>query len=65
MRVVVKGAGDEHVEVGVAAFARSFDKIGARHGAEFRSDEDAGAPFGFAFEVAALGANVTAGPGSE
>ena len=65
MRVVVKGAGDEHVEVCIAAFASSFDKIRARNGTELRTDEDAGASFGFAFEIPSFGANVIAGPRSE
>src|SRR5205809_2274326 len=65
MCVVVKGAGNEHVEVCIAAFASGFDKIRARHGTELRPDENAGASFGLAFEVAAFGANVTTRPGSE
>src|SRR5205823_3427355 len=65
MRVVVKGAGDEHIEIGVAAFARGFDQVGARDGAEFRADENPRASFGPALEVAAFGANVIAGPRSK
>src|SRR5436190_1197831 len=65
MRIVIEGTGDEDIEIGVAAFARGFDEVGARDGAEFRSNEDAGAPFGFAFEVAPFSANVMPGPGGE
>src|SRR6266481_8741124 len=65
MRLVVESAGDEHIEVGVAAFASGFDKIGTGNRAEFRPDENAGASFGLAFEIPAFGAHVIAGPGSE
>ena len=43
--VVVEGAGDQHVEAGIAGFAGGGDQIGARDGAEFRADEDGGALF--------------------
>ena len=41
--VVVEGAGDQHVEAGVARLARGGDEIGARDGAELGADEDRGA----------------------
>ena len=44
--VVVEGAGDQHVEAGVARLARGGDEIGARDRAEFRADEDRRARFG-------------------
>ena len=43
--VVVEGAGDQHVEVGVAGFAGGGNEIGAGDGAEFGADEDRGAFF--------------------
>jgi hypothetical protein len=43
VRLVVEGAGDQHVETGVAALARGFDQIAALHGAELGADEDGGA----------------------
>ena len=39
--VVVEGAGDQHVEAGVARLARGGDEIGARDRAKLRADEDA------------------------
>ena len=41
--VVVEGAGDEHVEAGVAGLAGGGDEVGAGDGAELRADEDGGA----------------------
>ena len=41
--VVVEGAGDQHVEAGVARLARGGDEVGAGDGAELGADEDAGA----------------------
>ena len=41
--LVVEGAGDQHVEAGVAGLARGRDEVGARDGAELRADEDGGA----------------------
>jgi hypothetical protein len=40
VRLVVEGAGDQHVEAGVAGLARGGDEIGALDGAELRTDED-------------------------
>ena len=44
--VVVEGAGDQHVEAGVAGLAGGGDQIGAGDGAELRADEDRGALLG-------------------
>ena len=41
--LVVEGAGDQHVEVGVAGLAGGRHQIGALDGAELRADEDGGA----------------------
>ena len=38
--VVVEGAGDQHVEVGVGGLAHRRHEIGAGDGAELRADED-------------------------
>ena len=66
MGVVVEGAGDEHVETGVACLAGGSDQIGARDRAELGADEDGGALFGAgcfpAFEVAAVSADQIARP---
>jgi len=45
MGVVVEGAGDEHVETGVADFASRGDQFGPGYGAEFGAYEDGGALF--------------------
>ena len=63
--VVVEGAGDQHVEAGIAGLAGGGDQIGALDGAELRADEDGGALLGLAFQVAAFGADEIAGPGRE
>ena len=67
--VVVEGAGDQHVEAGVAGLAGGGDQVGAGDGAELGADEDGGALLGagllVAFEVAAFGADEVAGPGGE
>ena len=63
--LVVEGAGDQDVEVGVAGLAGGGDEIGAGDGAELRADEDGGALLGVAFHVAAFGADQIAGPGRE
>ena len=63
VRLVVEGAGDEDIEVGIAGFARGGDEIGARDGAELGADEDGGALLGLAFEVAAFGADSSPGQG--
>ena len=36
VRLVVKGAGDQRIEVGIAGFTGSSDEIGALDGAELR-----------------------------
>ena len=67
--VVVEGAGDEHIEAGIAGLARGGDQIGAGDGAELRADEDGGAflaaGLGVAFDIAAFGADQIARPGRE
>ena len=67
--VVVEGAGDEHVEVGIAGLAGGGDQIGAGDGAELRADEDGGAflaaGLGVALDIAAFGADQVARPGRE
>ena len=69
MGVVVEGAGDEHVEVGIAGLARGGHQIGAGDGAELRADEDGGAflaaGLGVALDIAAFGADQIARPGRE
>ena len=49
MSVVVEGAGDEHVETGVASLAGGSDQVGTGNGAEFRADEDGSAFLGAGF----------------
>jgi len=62
MRVVIEGAGDQHVEVRIRGFAGGGARVGAGDGSKLRADEDAGAllrcDFPFAFELSALRANV-------
>ena len=45
VRLVVEGAGDQHIEAGIAGLAGGGDQIGALDGAELRADEDGGALF--------------------
>ena len=63
MRVVVEGAGDQHVEPRLGGFARGGDEVDAGERAELRADQDAGAALGLAFQEAAFGADIFAGPG--
>ena len=63
--LVVEGAGDQHVEAGIAGLAGGGDKVGALNGAELGADEDGSAFLGVAFHVAAFGADEIAGPGRE
>ncbi len=68
MGVIAESTGDEHIESGIGGLACGDDKIRPRHGAEFGADEDTGAPCGdvlAAFPIAALGADIAAGPGCE
>ena len=51
-RLVVESAGDQHIKVGIARFARGLHQIGPRDGAELWADEDGGALFGSRFRVA-------------
>ena len=46
VRLVVEGAGDQHIEAGIARLARGGDEVGALHGAELGADEDGGALLG-------------------
>jgi len=43
MRLVVKGAGDQHVKVGVACLAGGGDEVSTLDGAKLWPDEDSGA----------------------
>ena len=65
VRLVVEGAGDEHIETGIARLAGGGDEVGALHGAELGADEDGGALLGVAFQVTAFAADQFAGPGGE
>ena len=69
MGVVVEGAGNQHIEVGIAGLARSQDQIGAGDGAELRADEDRraflAAGLGIALDIAAFGADQIARPGRQ
>ena len=69
VRLVVEGAGDEHVEACVGGLAGGLDEVRPRHRAELRPDEDAGALLGTravragaAVGVASLGADHLARP---
>ena len=46
VRLVVEGAGDQHIEAGVARLAGGGDEVGALDGAELGADEDGGALLG-------------------
>ena len=65
MRLVVEGAGDQHIEPGIARLAGGGDEVGALDGAELRANEDGGALLGVAFQVTAIAADQFAGPGGE
>ena len=43
--LIVDGAGDQHIETGVARLAGGGDQVGALHGAELGANEDRGAFF--------------------
>jgi hypothetical protein len=67
--VVIEGAGDQDIEVGVARLPGGSHQVGAGDGAEFRTDED-GRPLlraglRIAFDVAPFGADQLARPGGE
>ena len=49
MRLVVEGAGDEHIESSIARLAGGSDEVGALHSAELGANEDSGTLLGFAF----------------
>ena len=42
MRLIVEGAGDQHIESGIARLASRSDEVGALNGAELGADEDSG-----------------------
>jgi len=69
MRVVVKRAGNEYIEVGIAGLTRGGHQIGAGDGTELWTDEDRRAfltaGLGVALNIAALGADQIARPGCE
>ena len=46
VRLVVEGAGDQHIEPGIACLAGGGDQVGALHGAELGADEDGGSLLG-------------------
>src|SRR5262249_50247653 len=59
--VAVEGAGNEHIEVGIAGLTGSRHQIGAGDSAELRADEDGGAflaaGLGVTLDIAAFGAH--------
>src|SRR5262249_52427362 len=65
VRLVVERARDQDIEPRIARFAGSSHEIRALHGAEFWADEDGGAYFGLALQVAALGTDQLTGPRGE
>ena len=66
MGLIIERAGDQHVKAAVGGLAHGFHKIRAGHGAEFRADEDGGAPRGpcvrIAFGIGPFRAHIFAGP---
>ena len=65
MGIVVEGAGDQDVEAGVSRLTGGGDEIGARHRAELRADEDAGATLAVSLHEPPLGADEVARPAGE
>jgi hypothetical protein len=69
MGIVVEGAGDEHVEVGIAGLACGGHRIGSGNDAELRANGNSGAflaaGLGVALAVAAFGADQFTRPGRE
>lgn len=65
MGLVVKGAGDQYVKVGIACFARSGHKVGTLHGPKLWSNEDRGALLGPAFQVPGFGTDKITRPGCQ
>lgn len=63
MGVEGEGAGDQRVEARLHRLTRRSGEIYARHGAEFRADEDRRAPLGVALHEAAFRRHIFAGPG--
>jgi hypothetical protein len=50
MRVVVEGAGDQHVGPRLGGLAGGGDEVHTRERNELRADQDAGATLGLAFQ---------------
>jgi len=69
MRLEVERTSDEDVEAGIGRLPGGVDEIGAKDGAEFRSNEDPGTPFDSRcinpLDVSPVRADVLAGPGRE
>lgn len=65
VRFVVEGAGDEHIEPGIARLPGGGDEVGPADGAELGADDDGGALFRVAFPVMTLGADHFTRPGSD
>src|SRR5207302_7042020 len=65
--VVVEGAGNEHIEVGITGLTGSRYQVGAGDGAELRADEDGGAflaaGLSVALDIATFGAHQVTRPG--
>ncbi|MNK99684.1 hypothetical protein D3C87_1200940 [compost metagenome] len=60
--IVVEGAGDEHVEIGIASFAGGIDQVSTGNGTELRADQDTGTLHLSVFQIAAFGADQVARP---
>jgi hypothetical protein len=65
MGVVIKSAGDEHIEVGFRSFIGGFNQVGAGYGSEYTADKDSRPAVRFPVKVSPLGADETARPGSK
>ncbi len=65
VRIVVEGARDQDVEIGIAGLTGGKHQVHALHGAEFGADEDGGSLFRFALHIATFGADALAGPGDQ
>ena len=65
MRLIVEGAGNQHIESSIASFAGGGYKVGALDCAKLRTDKYGRAFLGVTFHVAAFGADEIAGPGDQ
>jgi hypothetical protein len=67
--IVVEGAGDQDIEVGIAGLAGGFYQVRAGDSAELRANEDGraflAAGLGIALDIAAFGTHHIARPGRE